>query len=70
MMSYLTPTLFQVANKNEETTSNENTNIMKSLDLSELNHLINRLEIIESDYEHIATKYNLKNLGDKDKMYF
>ena len=69
-MSYLTPTLFQVANKNEETTSNENTNIMKSLDLSELNHLINRLEIIESDYEHIATKYNLKNLGDKDKMYF
>ena len=70
MMSYLTPTLFQVANKNEETTSNENTNIKKSLDLSELNHLINRLEIIESDYEHIATKYNLKNLGDKDKMYF
>ena len=70
MMSYLTPTLFQVANKNEETTSNENTNIMKSLDLSELNHLINRLEIIESDYEHIATKYNLRTLGEKDKMYF
>ena len=69
-MSYLTPTLFQVAEKNEETTSNENTNIKKSLDLSELNHLINRLEIIESDYEHIATKYNLKNLADKDKMYF
>ena len=69
-MSYLTPTLFQFAEKNEETTSNENTNIKKSLDLSELNHLINRLEIIESDYEHIATKYNLKNLGDKDKMYF
>ena len=69
-MSYLTPTLFQVANKNEETTSNENTNIMKSLDLSELNHLINRLEIIESDYEHIATKYNLRTLGEKDKMYF
>ena len=69
-MSYLTPTLFQVAEKNEETTSNENTKIKKSLDLSELNHLINRLEIIESDYEHIATKYNLKNLGDKDKMYF
>ena len=69
-MSYLTPTLFQVAEKNEETTSNENTNIMKSLDLSELNHLINRLEIIESDYEHIATKYNLRALGEKDKMYF